>query len=125
MTTSAEIIVGIDVSKARLDIAVYGQVLSWQADNTDAGISELVARLQGLPPTLIVLEATGGFELRLVAELSAAKLPVVVTNPRQVRNFARATGKLAKTDKLDAQMLARFGAVLRPTPRPLPTHSAH
>ena len=121
MTTLTETFVGIDISKARLDVAVYGQAPSWQADNTDAGIAELVVRLTSLNPTLIVLEATGGFELRLVAALSAAKLPVVVTNPRRVRNFARSTGKLAKTDKLDAQMLAHFGAALRPEPRPLPS----
>jgi transposase len=82
--------------------------------------------LNELHPTLIVLEATGGFELVLVAELAAAHLPVAVTNPRQVRNFARATGKLAKTDKLDAQVLAHLAATLRPTPRPLPSeHEEH
>lgn len=121
MTDTAEIFVGIDVSKAQLDVAVHNQPASWQADNTDAGIAELVKQLHTLNPTLVVLEATGGFELRLVAELAASKLPVVVTNPRRVRNFARSTGKLAKTDKLDAQMLAHFAAALRPEPRPLPS----
>lgn len=121
MTDTAEIFVGIDVSKAQLDVAVHNQPSSWQADNTDAGIAELVKQLQAMTPTLVVLEATGGFELRLVAELAAVKLPVVVTNPRRVRNFARSTGKLAKTDKLDAKMLAHFAAALRPEPRSLPS----
>jgi len=121
MADAAEIFVGVDVSKARLDVAVHEQATSWQAENTDAGIADLVQRLQGLNPTLIVLEATGGFELVLVAELAAAKLPVVVTNPRRVRNFARSTGKMAKTDQLDAKLLAHFGAALRPAPRALPT----
>ena len=121
MTGQVEIFVGIDVSKAQLDVAVHDQTISWQTDNTDTGIANLVQRLKGMNPTLIVLEATGGFELRLVAELATAQLPVVVTNPRRVRNFARSTGKLAKTDKLDAKMLAHFGAALRPKPRPLPT----
>ena len=121
MTDTAEIFVGIDVSKAQLDVAVHNQPSSWQTDNSDAGRAELVKRLQTMNPTLIVLEATGGFELRLVAELVTAKLPVVVTNPRRVRNFARSTGRLAKTDKLDAKMLAHFAAALRPEPRPLPS----
>jgi transposase len=121
MTDPAEIFVGIDVSKAQLDVAVHNQPSSWQADNTDAGIAELAKQLQAMNPTLVVLEATGGFELRLVAELAAGKLPVVVTNPRRVRNFARSTGKLAKTDKLDAKMLAHFAAALRPEPRALPS----
>lgn len=121
MTLSAEIFIGIDVSKAHLDIAVHAPASSWQVENSDTGIATLVTQLQAHQPTLIVLEATGGFELMLVAELAAAKLPVVVTNPRRVRNFARATGKLAKTDKLDAQMLAHFASALRPELRVLPT----
>lgn len=121
MTTPTEIFVGIDVAKARLDIAIHAPARTWQVDNSDAGISAVVQTLRELEPTLIVLEATGGFELAVVAALVAAHLPVVVTNPRQVRNFARATGKLAKTDKLDAALLAQFGATLRPTPRALPS----
>ena len=121
MSNTAEVFIGIDVSKAQLDIAVHAQSTQWQTANTEAGIVELVQRLQALAPTLIVLEATGGFELRLVAELAAAQMPIVVTNPRRVRAFARSTGQLAKTDKLDAQMLAHFAAVLRPPVRPLPT----
>lgn len=121
MTTSDGPFVGIDVSKAHFDVAVHEQALEWQADNTAAGIGELLHRLQDLAPTLIVLEATGGFEVPLVAELAAVQLPVVVINPRRVRDFARSTGQLAKTDKLDAKLLAHFAAALRPTPRPLPT----
>ena len=121
MANEAEPFVGIDVSKVQLDVAVHEPASHWQVENSDAGIADLVQRLQALQPTLIVLEATGGFELRLVAELAAAKLPVVVTNPRQVRHFARSLGKLAKTDRLDAKRLAQFGAVLRPEPRPFPT----
>ncbi len=121
MATSAEVFIGIDVSKAQLDIAVYDSIMHWQTPNTDVGIADLVQRLQTLNPTRIVLEATGGFELRLVAELIAGKLPVVITNPRRVRAFARSTGQLAKTDKLDAKVLAQFAAVLRPEVRTLPT----
>jgi transposase len=124
MNHPAETFIGIDVSKARLDIAVHEPAASWQVENTEDGIARLRQRLQELQPNLIVLEATGGFELRLVAELAAAHLPVVVTNPRRVRNFARATGKLAKTDKLDAHMLAHFAAALRPEPRLLPSADA-
>lgn len=121
MTTSDGTFVGIDVSKAHFDVAVHEQALEWQADNTAAGIGELLHRLQDVAPTLIVLEATGGFEVPLVAELAAVQLPVVVINPRRVRDFARSTGQLAKTDKLDAKLLAHFAAALRPTPRRLPT----
>ncbi len=121
MTDTAECFVGIDVSKARLDVAIYDPASNWPSPNTDSGIRDLVRQLQAHRPTLVVLEATGGYELRLVAELAAAHLPVVVTNPRRVRAFARSTGQYAKTDKLDAKLLVRFGAVLRPEPRPLPT----
>ncbi len=121
MTNPAEVCIGIDVAKAQLDIAVHDAPMYWQSANTDAGITELVARLRAMTPTCIVVEATGGFELRLVTELVAAHLPVVVTNPRRVRAFARSTGQLAKTDKLDAKLLARFAAALRPEMRRLPT----
>lgn len=121
MTDLKETFVGIDVSKARLDVAVHEPATDWQVEHTEAGIAALIERLQSLQPTLIVLEATGGYELVLVAELAAARLPVVITNPRRVRNFARATGKLAKTDKLDARMLAHFAAAIRPAPRTLPS----
>lgn len=121
MTDPAGIFLGIDVSKVRFDVAVHESATCWQADNTDGGITELVQRLKDQNPTLIVLEATGGFELNLVAELAHAHLPVVVLNPRRVRDFARSTGQLAKTDKLDAKVLAHLAATLRPELRPLPS----
>ena len=92
--------------------------------NDAEAIAALSLRLQALSPALVVLEATGGVELALVAELGAAGLPVVVINPRQARDFARATGRLAKTDRIDAQILAQFGESVRPEPRPLPGPAA-
>ena len=121
MPEPAETFIGIDVSKAYLDLAVHEPAQTWQVENTAPGIAALLVQLQALHPTLIVLEASGGYELVVVAELAAAHLPVVVTNPRRVRNFARATGRLAKTDRLDAQLLAHFAAALRPELRPLPS----
>ena len=112
--------VGIDVSKATLDVAVRPSGEQWSAANDDGGIPPLVKRLRPLAPALIVLEATGGFETAAVGALAAAGLPVVVANPRQVRDFAKATGQLAKTDVLDAQVLALFAERVRPEPRPLP-----
>jgi transposase len=113
--------VGVDVSKATLDVASIGEsTLSFSAANDELGIADVVRRLKPLAPTLIVLEATGALESFLVAQLAAAGLPVVVVNPRQVRDFARATGQLAKTDRLDALMLARFGEAVKPAPRSLP-----
>lgn len=116
--------VGIDVAKAQVDVAVRPADTRWQAPYTEEGTQELVSRLQALQPTLVVLEASGGLEMALVAALGSAQLPVVVVNPRQVRDFARATGKLAKTDSLDAQALAHFAEAVRPTPRPLPDAEA-
>ena len=118
MTT--ETIIGIDVSKAYLDCWVHPTGRAWRVDYTDAALTQLVQELTELQPGRIIVEATGGLETRLVSELGAAGLPVVVVNPRQVREFARATGRLAKTDRLDAQVLAQFGATLRPPVRPLP-----
>src|ERR687894_3002404 len=110
--------VGIDVSKHRLDVPLGpGELV--QVSYDAAGLDSLLARLSALTPTLIVLEATGGLQLRLAGELAAAALPVAVVNPRQVRDFARATGLLAKTDRLDAAILARFAEAVRPEPRPL------
>ena len=111
--------VGIDVAKEQLDVAVDGHAAVEQVANEDRGISRLVQRWQATPPTLVVVEATGGYELALVGALGAAGIPVVVVNPRQVRDFARATGQLAKTDRIDARVLARFAAVIRPTVHPL------
>jgi transposase len=116
--------VGIDVAKARLDVAVRPSGEQWVSATDAASLDELVGRLQGLQPELIVLEATGGREGPTVAALAAAGLPVAVVNPRQVRDFARAIGQLAKTDVLDAQVLAQFAQVIHPTPRPLPDAQA-
>lgn len=121
MSETAGIFIGIDVSKTWLDIAVHETNISWRVGNDDKGIADLIKRLKELKPTLIVLEATGGYEMHLVAEQAQANLPVVVTNPRKVRAFARSTGQLAKTDKLDAKMLAHFAAAIRPDVRPLPS----
>lgn len=118
MTTAT--IIGIDVSQAFLDLWVLPQGKAGRVEYTDAALPQLVQELTELQPARIIVEATGGLETVLVSELGAAALPVVVVNPRQVREFARATGRLAKTDRLDAQTLAQFGAVLRPPVRPLP-----
>lgn len=112
--------VGIDVAKVQLDVAVRPTGEGWSASNDEAGIAQLVARLQQLAPALVVLEATGGMEVPVAAALGAVGLPVVVINPRQVRDFARATGKLAKTDTIDAHVLAHFAEAVRPIPRRLP-----
>ena len=115
----AETYVGIDVAKANIDIAVRPTGRVWRASYDAAGIEELVSQLENLTPTTVLLEATGGLELPLVAALAAAALPVVVVNPRQVRDFAKTTGRLAKTDALDAQVLAHFAEAVRPPVRPL------
>lgn len=114
------VFVGIDVSKASLDVAVHRPATRWTVDYTEATLPSLVARLTALAPALIVLEATGGLEVPLVGAVAAAGLPVVVVNPRQVRDFAKATGRLAKTDTLDAAVLAHFAAAVQPAVRPLP-----
>lgn len=120
MTTVADkVFIGIDVAKARLDLAVWGRAGISQYGNHEKGIKALVAVVQALEPTLVVLEASGGWEMMVVAELAFAELPVVVVNPTRVRDFARATGQWAKTDKLDALMLARFAQAVRPEVRPL------
>jgi transposase len=116
---SPAIFVGMDISQDTVDIAVQPGT-AFQVTNDESGITVAVARLQELHPALIVLEATGGFEVPLAGALAAAALPVVVINPRQVRDFARATGQLAKTDRLDAQVLARFAEAIRPPIRPVP-----
>jgi transposase len=112
--------VGIDVSKHTLDGAVRPDGSTFREANDPQGIAALVARLQGLSVTLVVLEATGGLEFPLVASLASAGIPVAVINPRQARDFAKATGKWAKNDAIDAQCLAHFGEAVRPQPRPLP-----
>jgi transposase len=112
--------VGIDVSKATLDVCVQPTGAQWQAPNTPDGRDALVEQLAVLTAERIVLEASGGYEALVVAALASRQLPVVVVNPRQVRDFARATGQLAKTDRIDAQVLARFGEALRPEIRAMP-----
>ena len=116
--------VGIDIAKAECVVGLRPDGAGWTETNDERGIARLVARLAALSPTLIVLEATGGYEVLCVAALATAELPVVVVNPRQVRDFARATGQLAKTDRLDADILARFADVVRPAVRVLPTADA-
>lgn len=117
---TVSVFVGIDVSKDRLDVALRPSGDRWAVANEEPGLATLVERVRGLSPTLIVLEATGGLEAPLTGALAAAGLPVVVVNPRQVRDFAKATGTLAKTDALDARILAQFAEVIRPALRPLP-----
>jgi transposase len=118
--TSTPVFVGLDVAKITLDIALRPSGEQWSVPNDEAGVAALVDRLRPLHPALLVCEATGGFERAAIARLAAAGLPVVVANPRQIRDFARATGQLAKTDQLDAAILALFAERVRPTPRPLP-----
>ena len=113
------IYVGIDVVKARVDVAIRPEGDRCVVSNDDTGIAALVVQMQELNPAAVVLEASGGLELPLVAALAAASLPVVVVNPRQVRDFAKATGRLAKTDSLDAAVLAHFAEAVRPPIRPL------
>ena len=110
---------GIDVSKNHVDVAVRPTGQRWTISNDAPGIRELVSRLKALDPAIVVLESTGGLELPSVAALAAAALPVAIVNPRQVRDFARATGTLAKTDALDAVALAHFADAVRPVVRPL------
>lgn len=112
--------VGIDVSKATLHVALHPSGEQWTTANAERAVPELTTRLQALAPALVVLEATGGLEVPVAAALGLAGLPVVVVNPRHVRDFARAAGQLAKTDTIDAHFLALFGERMRPTPRPLP-----
>lgn len=116
--------IGIDVAKTQLDVAVGAEGESWSFANDDAGIEALLTKLRGRNCGLVVLEATGGFEVPVVSALAAAGIPVVVANPRQVRNFARATGQLAKTDRLDARILALFAERVRPEVRVLPDDAA-
>jgi transposase len=110
--------IGIDVAKAHLDLAVH-EGTHWRRANDEAGIAQVVTDLRELGPSLVVLEATGGYERAVTAALTEAHIPVAVVNPRQVRDFAKATHVLAKTDVLDAKVLAHFAAVIRPEARTL------
>ena len=112
--------VGIDVAKGELVVATLPGEERWTVENDEKGIRTLVERLKRATPSLIVLEATGGYELAVVSALANVALPVVVVNPRQVRDFARGTGELAKTDRIDAGILALFAERVRPEVRTLP-----
>jgi transposase len=116
---SVETFVGIDVSKGTLDLCIEPAGETLHVDYDDKGISQVVKRLVEVSPTLIVMEATGGLEMRLAGELSAKSLPVAIINPRQARDFAKATGQLAKTDSVDAAILAAFARAIRPAVRPI------
>lgn len=118
-TPSCPCYMGIDVAKAWLDVAVRPSGVQWRVANAEGELPALVEQVRAVGPQLVVLEATGGYERGVVAALAAARLPVVVVNPRQVRDFAKATGRLAKTDVLDAQVLAHFAEAVHPEPRPL------
>jgi transposase len=123
MSTTAnvmEVFVGIDVSKKQLDGFRLPDRQSRSFDNDAAGVQLLLAWLAESPPTQVVLEATGGFERLVVAELANAAVPLAVVNPRQARQFAGALGKLAKTDRIDAEVLAKFAQAVRPQMRPIP-----
>lgn len=117
--------VGIDVSKAELVIAVHPGGETWTSATTAAAIETLIPRLQALAPQRVIVEATGGYEASLVAACALAQVPLVVINPRQVRAFAQALGRTAKTDAIDATVLALFGARIQPVPRPLPDADTH
>ena len=119
-----QIYIGIDVSKDRLDVHVRPSDEAFAVARDGEGLAALVERLGALRPYLVVLEGTGGFELTVAAALAAAAVPLAVVNPRQVRDFARATGQLAKTDTLDAKAIARFAEMVRPEPRPVPDEQA-
>jgi transposase len=116
--------VGIDVAKEHLDVHVRPGEDTFRVNHDAAGLQALVERLRPVAPTLVVLEATGGYEATVAAMLADAGLPVAVVNPRQIRDFGRATGQLAKTDRLDARTIALFAEAIRPAPRPLPTAQA-
>jgi transposase len=118
--SNSPLYVGIDVSKTQLDVAFRPGQPPLSMPQDEEGIARLVKRLGELQPATIVLEATGGLELPLASALAAAALPVAVVNPRQVRDFAKGTGRLAKTDRLDAEILARYAEAIRPPVRPLP-----
>ena len=119
MSISTQHYVGIDVSKEQLDVFSLFDNTTSQYANTQAGIRELVEQMKSLDQSVVIVEATGGFEMTLVQSLATAHVAVIVVNPRQVRGFAKASGRLAKTDNLDAQVIARFGEAIKPEPRPL------
>ena len=113
-----KVYVGIDVSKAWLDIALHPSQEGWRIENIQKDIRKLIKRFQSMPIEHIVVEATGGYEMGVVRVLAAHALPLAVVNPRQVRDFARATGTLARTDTIDARIIARFAEAIRPEEAP-------
>lgn len=119
-----QLFVGIDISKDCLDVHIQPTEETFSLAHDEAGVAELVRRVQGLAPQLVVMEATGGYETTVAAALGSAGLPVAVVNPRQIRDYARATGQRAKTDRLDARVIALFAAAVRPAVRPLPDEQA-
>jgi transposase len=116
---STEYFVGVDVSKDTLDVCAYPTQDSFRVPNSPDGADELIKRLKPIEPRLVVFEATGGYETLAVSSLAAAGLPVVVVNPRQIRDFAKSIGRLAKTDVIDARVIAHFASAVRPELRPL------
>lgn len=114
-----KVYIGIDVSKDTLDAAAYDNDKTWQVTNDERGIEQLIKDMQQSGPVLVVMESTGGYETQVAYALSQAGIPCAVVNPREVRDFARATKKLAKTDSIDARVLAHFAAVIKPEVRPL------
>ena len=112
--------VGLDIAKDHIDVSVLPGNDCWRVNQNDEGVAQLVARVVGLTPALVVVESTGGYETAAVTALAVAHVPVAVVNPRQVRDFAKAIGRLAKTDAIDASVLALFAERVRPDVRPLP-----
>lgn len=112
--------VGIDVAKDSMEVMVHENQEKWNFTNNEDGIAKLITKMKKLGPSLIVLEATGGYEATIAAELHSIGFAVAVVNPRHIRDFARSVGILAKTDTLDAKVIARYGATVQPTPRALP-----
>jgi transposase len=115
-----KVYVGIDVSKEQLDVALYPQDTCRKFSNDDNGIGDLIIYLKDLTLAIVVLEATGGYEMPAVATLSTTGIPVTLANPRQIRDFAKATGRLAKTDGIDARVIAHFAAAIQPSPKSIP-----
>lgn len=124
MNVTEKVYVGIDVCKARLDVAVLPSGESFSVANDEEGLQALTGKLVGVSPALVVLEATGGLERPLAAALFASGIACAVVNPRQARDFAKATGRLAKTDRIDAGVLARFAEAIRPEPKAPPEAEA-
>ena len=124
MSDAQEVFVGIDVSKEWFDVAVRPGDERWRGSQDEAGVDALTRRLQQLRPHLVIMEASGGYERLITAVLGAAGLPITVVNPRQVRDFARSLGRLAKTDQIDAEVIAHFGQAADVEPRPLPSAAA-